>query len=160
MRTSNVPTDTDRINRPANGTKEGQMSGTTGTIRQPVATGSFLPALGMAAAVLAAAVAITWGSANLGQATVAKPASPLYAPVVRDLGARDPGSAAAGLAPVHDHGWSAAGQVKSLEDIKDQTFVGLPAAGLGYHGFGNQRPTSTGSSNGSSAGRGLAPRAQ
>jgi hypothetical protein len=143
------------------GAKEDQMSGTTRTIQQPVAAG-FLPAVGMAAAVLAAAVAIAWGSANLGKATtVAQPAPALYAPIVRDLGTRDAGSAANGLAPnaVNDHGSSDAGvRTRVLgNQLKDDAYV---APGLGYHGFGPAAPTSTGSNEGASAGRSLAPRAQ
>ena len=165
------------------------MSGTTRTIQQPVATGSVLSALGMAAAVLAAAVAISWGAANLGAATtVAKPASGLFAPIVRDLGARDPAGAANGLAPniVNDHGSSGASiRTRVLgNQLKDDAYVApadtsTPVVGprgpigyhgsdavspattqpLGYHGFGNGAPTTSGSNDGAS-GRSLAPRAQ
>jgi hypothetical protein len=133
------------------------MTGSTRTIQQPAKFGSILAAVGMAAAVLGAAAAFAWGSANLGKATqpAAAPA-PIYAPAVRDLGSRDEGSAAKGLAPnaVNDHGSSDVPRTRVLGNGLQET---TPA--LGYHGFG-ARPNSTGSNEGASAGRSLAPRAQ
>ncbi len=87
------------------------MTGTTRTIQQPASTGSILAALGMAAVILAAAVAFAWGAANLGKANHAPAAAPaaLYAPAVRDLGIRDQSTAIVnGLAvdKAHDHGSS------------------------------------------------------
>jgi hypothetical protein len=104
------------------------MTGSTRTIQQPASAGSILAALGMAAAVLGAAAAIAWGSANLGKTTqtVAAPA-PVYAPAIRDLGARDQGSAAKGLAPnaVNDHGLSeGSSRTRVLgNQLKDDAFV-------------------------------------
>jgi hypothetical protein len=64
------------------------MIGTTRTTQQPATTGAILAALGMAAVILTAAIAIAWGSANLGN-----PSAPAAAPaVVRgpiDHGSRD-----------------------------------------------------------------------
>jgi hypothetical protein len=87
------PTRIDRMTDRRGGPQEGQMTGSTRTIQQPAKLGSILAAVGMAAAVLSAAAAFAWGSANLGKATqpVAAPA-PIYAPAVRDHGARDDGS--------------------------------------------------------------------
>jgi hypothetical protein len=92
------------------------MSGTTRKIQQPASTGSLLVAIGLATAVVAAVVAISWSSASLGKATQAAPApAPLTAPAARDLGSRDEGAAA------------------------------VVAAGNGYNGFGNRadRPTTS-----------------
>jgi hypothetical protein len=99
------------------------MSGTTRKIQQPTSGPSLLVAIGMATAVVAAVVAISWSSANLGKATQAAPApAPLSAPAARDLGSRDEGAAPVGAAEtMHDRGWEAA----------------VVAAGNGYNGFGN-----------------------
>jgi hypothetical protein len=97
------------------------MSGTTRKIQQPTSGPSLLVAIGMATAVVAAVVAISWSSANLGKATQAAPA-PLSAPAARDLGSRDEGAAPVGAAEtMHDRGWE----------------VAVAAAGNGYNGFGN-----------------------
>ena len=75
------------------------MTGSTRTIQQPAGTGVTLAALGMTAVFLIAALAIVWGSANLGRTTQAAAApAAIYAPAVRDLGTRDQGSAAKALA--------------------------------------------------------------
>lgn len=109
------------------------MSGTTRKIQQPTSSGSVLVAIGMATAVVAAVVAISWSSANLGKATQAAPApAPLTAPAARDLGSRDEGTAAARAADmIHDRGSSEAAAVV--------------AGSNGYNGFGNRadRPTTS-----------------
>ena len=117
------------------------MSGTTRKIQQPASTGSLLIAIGLATAVVAAVVAISWGSANVGKATQAAPdPAPLTAPAARDLGSRDEGAApvSAGAADmIHDRGSSQAAVVA--------------AGSNGCNGFGNgaDRPkTSTNGSNG------------
>ncbi|MBA2381130.1 MAG: hypothetical protein H0V73_03380 [Chloroflexi bacterium] len=76
------------------------MTGQTRTIQQPATTGPILAALGLAVAILVAAIAVAWGSANLGRTTQAAAAAPaaIYAPAVRDLGTRDQGAAARALA--------------------------------------------------------------
>ncbi|HYX12571.1 MAG TPA: hypothetical protein VE817_11320 [Candidatus Acidoferrum sp.] len=107
------------------------MSGTTRKIQQPASTGSLLAAIGMATAVVAAVVAISWGSANIGKATQAAPA-PFTAPAAHDLGSRDEGAAALGSANmIHDRGSSEAATVI--------------AGSNGYNGFGNRahRPTTS-----------------
>jgi hypothetical protein len=108
------------------------MSGTTRKIQQPAGGPSLLVAIGMATAVVAAVVAISWSSANLGKATQAAPApAPLSAPAARDRGWRDEGAAPVGAADtIHDRGSSEAA---------------VAAAGNGYNGFGNpaDRPTTS-----------------
>ena len=66
------------------------MTGSTSIIEQPGRTGSILPALGVAAAVVGVAISVAWGATTFRPATssVAAPAA-IYAPAVRDLGARD-----------------------------------------------------------------------
>jgi len=86
------------------------MIGTTSTVQQPVRAGAVVAALASAVAIVAAATAIAWGSANVGRATqpVAAPAA-IYAPAARDLGARDQSTVVKGLSlgPAVDHGSSA-----------------------------------------------------
>jgi hypothetical protein len=68
------------------------MSGTTRTIQQPASAGSFLAALGGAVAIVAAALAIAWGSAN-----VAKPTMVALPPPVLDKVIDHGSSAGSGL---------------------------------------------------------------
>jgi hypothetical protein len=71
------------------------MSGTTRSAQQPLDTPSFVVVLAGAVIVLAATLAIAWGTTNLGKMTQnAAPApAPLTAPAIRDLGSRDLDSA-------------------------------------------------------------------
>jgi len=124
MRTSNArPGPIEQ--RSAERTKEEPtMSGTTRTIQQPAGTGSILAVIVSATVVLAAAVAIAWGSTNLDRATVVVPRSaPIFAPAVRDLGARDVvTNSGKGLAvdKVHDRGWSQAAAVRGFGPAGNQ----------------------------------------
>lgn len=78
------------------------MSGTTRSVQKPLDATSFAKVLAMSAMVLGATITIAWGSANLTRTApgAAPVPAPLTAPAVRDLGARDLGSATTtGLAP-------------------------------------------------------------
>lgn len=62
------------------------MSASTGTIQRPLGQGSIFGAVALAAAVLLAVLAVTWGAMNL---TASKSvAAPLAAPTVLDKGSR------------------------------------------------------------------------
>jgi hypothetical protein len=108
------------------------MSGTTRSAQQPLDTPSFAIVLAGAVIVLAATLAIAWGTANLGKMTQgAAPApAPLTAPAIRDLGSRDLGSSTTGLAPnpVHDLG------SRDLGSAPAKPFQGAPGA---YRGDAN-----------------------
>ena len=106
------------------------MSGATRTIQQPARSGSISATIGLAALVVATAAAFAVGVATAGRGTtqVAAPA-PLYAPAVRDLGARDLGTIGAG---------------EVMPKAGDAPVVQAPT---GYHGFGN--PARANHSNGS-----------
>jgi hypothetical protein len=62
------------------------MSASTRTISQPISRGSILGAVLMAAAVLFAVVAISWGATNLVATKAAVP--PVPAPILLDKGSR------------------------------------------------------------------------
>jgi hypothetical protein len=62
------------------------MSASTRTIQQPISRGSILGAVLMAAAVLFAVVAISWGATNLVATKAAAP--PVPAPILLDKGSR------------------------------------------------------------------------
>jgi hypothetical protein len=133
------------------------MSGATRTIQQPAGTGSILVAVGMAALVVAAAAAIAFAVANAGRTTAAPAPAPIFAPAVRDLGARDTTSPARGLAnnPVHDLGSREGSGVRTRvlgDQLKDDQLVGGTSPALGYHGFGNRADTGNASSSGSNPG--------
>ena len=100
------------------------MSGTTRTIQQPAGTGPILAVIVTATVVLAAAVAIAWGSMNLDRAAgIVTGSAPILAPAIRDLGARDVGTNSSnGLAvdKVHDRGWSQAAAVRGFGPAGNQ----------------------------------------
>jgi hypothetical protein len=62
------------------------MSASTGTIQRPLGQGSIFGAVALAAAVLLAVIAITWGAMNL--AASKSVATPLAAPATLDKGSR------------------------------------------------------------------------
>ena len=132
------------------------MSGATRTIQQPAGTGSTLAAIGMAALVVAATAALAFAVANAGRTTTAAPApAPIYAPAVRDLGARDTTSPARGLAnnPVHDLGSREGAGVRTrVLGNQDDRPVGGTSPALGYHGFGNAADKGNAASSGSNPG--------
>ena len=99
------------------------MSGATRTI-QPARSGSVNAAIGLTALVAATAVAFAVAVGSAGRATQVSAPAPLYAPAVRDLGARDLGTINAG------------------EVMPKAGDAAAPAADqpLGYHGFGGPAP--------------------
>ena len=62
------------------------MSASTGTIQRPIGQGSIFGTVALAAVVLLAVIAVTWGAMNL--ASTKSVAAPLAAPVVLDKGSR------------------------------------------------------------------------
>jgi len=65
---------------------EDDMSATTGTIQRPIGQGSIFGTVALAAVVLLAVIAVTWGAMNL--ASTKSVAAPLAAPAVLDKGSR------------------------------------------------------------------------
>jgi hypothetical protein len=63
-----------------------EMSASTRTIQQPIGKGSIFGNLAMAAAVILAAVSITWGATNLVATKAVTP--PVPAPILLDKGSR------------------------------------------------------------------------
>ena len=63
-----------------------EMSASTRTIQQPIGKGSIFGNLAMAAAVILAAVSITWGATNLVATKAVTP--PVPAPIFLDKGSR------------------------------------------------------------------------
>jgi hypothetical protein len=73
--------------RPANQAQGGmEMSASTRTIQQPVGQGSIFGKVAMAAAVILAAVSITWGATNLVASKAVTTSVPM--PVFLDQGSR------------------------------------------------------------------------
>jgi hypothetical protein len=68
------------------GTRGDEMSASTRTIQQPIGKGSIFGAVAMAAAVLLAALAISWGATNLIASRSV--ATPVKAPLFLDKGSR------------------------------------------------------------------------
>lgn len=103
------------------------MSGATRTIQQPARSGSLNIAIGLTALVAATAVAFAVAVGTAGRATQISAPAPLYAPVVRDLGARDLGTVNAG---------------EVMPKAGDAPTIAAPAADepTGYHGFGGPAP--------------------
>ena len=62
------------------------MSATTGTIQRPIGQGSIFGTVALAAVVLLAVLAVTWGAMNL--ASTKSVAAPLAATAVLDKGSR------------------------------------------------------------------------
>jgi hypothetical protein len=82
------------------------MSGMTRTIQQPAGTGSLVATLGGAVAIVAATLAIAWGSANL-----AKPTTVALPPPVLDTVIDHGSSAGSGLVfSVGYHGFGPRGE--------------------------------------------------
>lgn len=105
------------------------MSGATRTVQQPAASGSLYTAVGLIALIAAVAFAVAVSAAGRTTTQVSAPA-PIYAPAVRDLGARDLGTVNAF-------------QGKQTDDIvRSNGATGLPQTN-GYHGFGGPAPALT-----------------
>lgn len=110
------------------------MSGATRTIQQPAGIGSLSTTVGLIALIAATALAIAVGAAGRTTTQVSAPA-PIYAPAVRDLGARDLGSTNA-----------TAGEVMpKAEAGSAPATVGKTNQPVGYHGFGGPAPASNSS---------------
>jgi hypothetical protein len=113
------------------------MSASTRAIQQPIGKGSIFGAVALAAAVLLAALAITWGAANLTatRATV----GPVPVPVLLDKGSRGE------LAP-------ATGTQGSVIDRFERDDQQIPVSTGGFGGYGGPRMGSA-VSNGGHGGR-------
>jgi hypothetical protein len=115
------------------------MSASTRTIQQPIGKGSIFGAVALVAAVILAALAITWGAANL--TATRSVVTPVPVPVLLDKGSRDD------LAP------AAIGGTTPRSDLDLNHRNELQEQGrLSPGGFGGPRQGST-ASNGGHGGR-------
>jgi len=115
------------------------MSASTRTIQQPIGKGSIFGAVAMAAAVILAALAITWGAANL--TATRSVVTPVPVPVLLDKGSRDefaPTTVGGGVTP------------RSVLDLNHR--LNQEKAPLTPGGYGGPRLRST-DSNGGHGGR-------
>jgi hypothetical protein len=139
MQTSNARTAA-ADERPAEEVKgRDEMSASTRTIQQPIGKGSIFGAVAMVAAVIIAALAITWGAANLTATRTVVTQVPV--PVLLDKGSRDE------LAPAAVGGTTP----RSVLDLNHR-FELQEQAPLSPGGFGGTRQGST-TSNGGHGGR-------
>ncbi|HEY7133043.1 MAG TPA: hypothetical protein VH440_12385 [Candidatus Limnocylindrales bacterium] len=115
------------------------MSASTGTIQRPLGQGSIFGAVALAAAVLLAVIAVTWGAMNL---TASKSVStPLAAPTTLDKGSRgELAQPVAVPAPrpdtIIDRGGREVPAAKAIPQV-DHTNTGrhLVPTGIPAHGF-------------------------
>jgi hypothetical protein len=108
------------------------MSASTRTISQPISRGSILGAVLMAAAVLFAVVAISWGATNLVATKAAAP--PVPAPILLDKGSRGELEQKAPLS-VGGFGGPRIGGTSNGDRLKDDDAFGSSTnAGSGGHG--------------------------
>jgi hypothetical protein len=112
------------------------MSASTRTIQQPIGKGSIFGAVAIAAAVILAALAITWGAANL--TATRSVVTPVPVPVLLDKGSRDE------FAPTVGGGVTP----RSVLDLNHRFELSPQKAPITPGGYGGPRMGSTNSSGG------------